>query len=58
MSEQLNRSTETRSATRKAYAAPELIRFGTIRELTGHCSSGCNHDSNHANEFYKPPDPL
>jgi hypothetical protein len=58
MSESLQHAIGREPPARKTYSTPDLVRFGTIRDLTGHCTTGCNHDSNHANEFYKPPDPL
>lgn len=34
------------------YTTPELVRFGAIAALTGHCSDGCDHDSLlHPDEF-------
>lgn len=36
----------------KHYTSPELVDFGSIVEKTGHCSSGCDHDSVvHTDEF-------
>ena len=37
---------------KKAYETPEIAELGSIVESTGHCSSGCDHDSVlHPDEF-------
>ncbi len=36
----------------KQYTSPEFVDFGSIVAKTGHCSSGCDHDSVlHPDEF-------
>ena len=39
----------------KSYESPEIFAFGNLAEMTGHCSSGCGHDSPlvHPDEFEK-----
>lgn len=46
---------ETKSDSRP-YEAPEVVEFGSIVDLTGHCSSGCGHDSWLHPDEYKASD--
>jgi len=38
--------------TQKVFSTPQIVSLGKVTAMTGHCSSGCDHDSMlHPNEF-------
>jgi hypothetical protein len=38
----------------RTYSKPDLVHLGRVADHTGHCSSGCGHDSTlHPDEYNK-----
>lgn len=36
----------------RTYCTPDLVRLGRVAEHTGHCTEGCDHDSEvHPDEY-------